>query len=82
MGVFSVVGCVSNKPGERRSSLLPSTSSCKYHSLFLQSRAKSISITSEFSIDFSVFSGLQENLLRYCWPTHSYSFGVILKLND
>ena len=34
------------------------------------------------SIDFSVFSCLQENLSRFCWPTHSYAFGVIGKLND
>ena len=31
------------------------------------------------SIDFNlhVFSHLQENLLCYFWPTHSYAFGVI-----
>ena len=29
------------------------------------------------SIDFNVFSRLQENLLCYCWPIHSYAFGVI-----
>ena len=45
--------------------------------LFCTVRDKKYLHNVRISIEFNVFSSLQENLLCFCWLTYSYAFGVI-----
>ena len=55
------------------------TVNAKAHSLVSTIRDQKYFHNVGISIDFNVFSSLQENLLHVCssWPTDYYAFGVI-----